>query len=137
MDIKRLHIIIAEDDEDDGELLYESFSKHSSFELISWVKNGKALLESLRGYSPGKLPDLILTDINMPIMNGMEAAEEIFKDKELCNIPMFVYSSANNPIYDAKCKELGCVAFLLKPFNLAEYDEIPYKLVYLLKTRIS
>src|SRR4051812_20529162 len=135
-DMKQLYIVIAEDDEDDGEILTESFTKHDSFKRVDWVKNGKALLELLENNPAGKNPDLILTDINMPIMNGIEAAEEIFKNPALCNIPIFVYSSASNPVYEAKCKELGCVAFLLKPFNLAGYDEIPYKLVYLLKSKV-
>lgn len=135
MDLTRLHIIIAEDDEDDGELLCESFNKHASFKTVSWVKNGRSLLETLRSNNYGTIPDLVLTDINMPIMNGIEAAEEIFKDPQLCTIPLFVYSSAINPIYAAKCKELGCVAFLIKPYNLADYDEIPYKLVYQLNQK--
>jgi CheY-like chemotaxis protein len=134
-DLRQLYIVIAEDDEDDGELLCESFTRHTSFKKVDWVNNGKALLELLEK-NEDRNPDLILTDINMPIMSGLEAAEEIFKNPRFCSIPIFVYSSANNPTYEAKCKELGCVAFLLKPFNLADYDEIPYKLVYLLKSKI-
>lgn len=133
--VNQLYIIIAEDDHDDGELMCEYFEKNESFKNLKWVKNGKELLDNL--HSDQIKPDLILTDINMPIMNGIEAVEEIFNNPALCGIPVFVFSSANNPIYEAKCKQLGCIAFLLKPFDLSGYEELPYKLIYLLKTKFA
>ena len=109
-ELKDLHIVIAEDDPDDGEFVQSSFSKHSSFTSIDWVKNGKELLEFLND-PKNKRPDVILTDINMPIVNGIEALEAIFQDRELSEIPCFVYSSTVNPVYEVKCKELGFGVF--------------------------
>jgi len=45
---------------------------------------------------------VVLTDINMPVINGIEALEQIFLDVQLCTIPVFVYSSTINPAYEAK-----------------------------------
>jgi CheY-like chemotaxis protein len=130
---ENLHIVIAEDDPDDGEIVTESFSKHPAFSKIDWVKNGRELLEYLKACGTLK-PDVILTDINMPILNGIEALQEIHKDQQLWTIPVFVYSSAINPIYEVKCKELGTKAFLIKPFNLDGFDDIPKQIVATLKT---
>jgi CheY-like chemotaxis protein len=130
-----LHIVLAEDDEDDGEIVINSFNAHPSFTKITWVKNGQELLDLLN--SPENKPDLILTDINMPKVNGIEALEKIFNDSTLCNIPVFVYSSTVNPTYEKKCKELGSLAFLIKPYRLAEFNEIPYQLVYILNSKQS
>lgn len=127
-----LHILIAEDDPDDGEFIKNSFSKHTSFIKIDWVKNGKELLNFLMN-SHSKKPDIILTDINMPIINGIEALELIFQNPELSHIPCFVYSSTVNPMYEAQCKDLGVRSFLMKPFSLSGYDEIPYEILYNLK----
>jgi len=129
-ELKDLHIVIAEDDLDDGEFITDSFAKHSSFTKIDWVKNGKELLNFLTTNSCK--PDIILTDLNMPIINGIEALEIIFQDPNLCDIPGFVYSSTVNPIYQVKCKELGVKAFLIKPFSLTDFDDIPYQILYLL-----
>ncbi|PBQ30258.1 response regulator [Sphingobacteriaceae bacterium] len=129
-EFKKLHIIIAEDDLDDGEFIQKSFSKHPSFARIDWVKNGRELLHFLKTTSPP--PDIILTDINMPILNGIEALEHIFKDRALSDIPSFVCSSTVNPMYELKCKELGIKSFLIKPFSLSDYDDIPYQILYVL-----
>jgi CheY-like chemotaxis protein len=130
-ELKDLHIVIAEDDPDDGEILCNSFSNHPSIAKVDWFKNGKALLDFLN--SADKKPDIILTDINMPIVNGIEALEEIFHNSQLSSIPVFVYSSTMNPVYKAKCTELGALGYLIKPFNLSEFDEIPYQIIYFLK----
>ncbi|HEX8517003.1 MAG TPA: response regulator [Bacteroidia bacterium] len=126
-----LNILFAEDDEDDGLILYDSFRQHPSFSNVTWVKNGKELLNALNNPHSEK-PDVLLTDINMPLINGIEALEEIFKNKTLNKIPAFVYTSTNNPNYEKKCKELGVKAFLVKPFNLFEMTELPYQILYML-----
>jgi len=125
--LKNLHIIIAEDDIDDGEIIEQSFAKHPAFLKISLVKNGKELLEFLK--NGNDRPDVILTDINMPIINGLEALMEISNDMELNKISTFAYSTSINPIYESKCIQYGVKAFLIKPFVLEEFDEIPHKII--------
>lgn len=125
---KHLHIVIAEDDPDDGEIIVESFSKHEAFSKVDWVKNGRELLDFLER-SKALKPDVILTDINMPVLNGMEAVQEIRRNQRLHSIPVFVYSSTINPIYETKCRELGTKAFLVKPFNLDDFNEIPRQII--------
>lgn len=121
-----LHIIIAEDDMDDSEIIEQSFSRHPAFTKISLVKNGKELLKFLK--EEYEKPDVILTDINMPIINGLEALFEISNDSELRNITTFAYSTSINPIYQAKCIQYGVKEFIIKPFVLEEFDEIPHKI---------
>lgn len=125
---ENLHIIIAEDDFDDGEIIVECFSRHEAFSKVEWVKNGRELLNVL-DYAGNMKPDVILTDINMPIMNGIEALQEICQNQQLRNIPVFVYSSTINPIYELKCKELGTKGFLVKPFRLDDFNEIPRQII--------
>ncbi len=121
-----LHIIIAEDDMDDYEIIEKSFFKHPGFTKISLVKNGKELLEFLRNEQVK--PDVILTDINMPIVNGMEALSEISKDNKLNKISVFAYSTSINPIYRAKCLRFGIKDFIIKPSVVEEFDDIPHRI---------
>ena len=124
---KQLHIIIEEDDIDDAETILQSFEKNADFTRVDVVLNGQELLDYLE--SEESKPDVILTDINMPIVNGIEALEAISKSAEHNKIPLFIYSTTVNPAYEEQCKKMGSRAFLIKPFTLKEFDEIPFKIV--------
>ncbi|WP_290838576.1 response regulator [Flavobacterium sp.] len=123
-----MHILIAEDDEDDREVMQTCFEKHNGFKKVDLVSNGQELLDFLRD-GLNAFPDIILTDINMPIMDGITALQEIFKDSELRKIPRFVYSTSTNPTYQAICIELEICAFIIKPFSFAGFDRIPDQII--------
>jgi CheY-like chemotaxis protein len=127
----KLRIVIAEDDTDDGEIMVECFEKHVSFGTIDWVKNGMELLTFLK--ESKEKPDIILTDINMPILSGIDVLEQICDDQVLNKIPAFVYSSTLNPIYETKCMRLGTKGFLIKPMSLRGFEDIPAKILSLLE----
>ncbi|BDU26074.1 MULTISPECIES: response regulator [unclassified Flavobacterium] len=119
-----LHIIIAEDDIDDADVITETFTKNPHFSKVSLVANGEELLNYLKNTS-NESPDVILTDINMPIIDGIEALQEILNTNELKNIPCFVYSTSINPSYKEKCDDLGVKAYLIKPYSFEAFAEIP------------
>jgi len=131
-ELKNLYIIIAEDDTDDAETILETFKAHPAFAKIEIVNNGKELLDSLHQNS--EKPDVILTDINMPLVDGMEALFQINAHESLRKIPAFVYSTAINPVYEAQCKVLGTKGFLIKPYDLKEFNKIPEKILQILET---
>ena len=66
----QLHIIIAEDDNDDADVIFETFSQNPNFAKVSLVPNGEELLNYLKD-TANENPDVILTDINMPIVDGI------------------------------------------------------------------
>ncbi len=134
--LKDLYILIAEDDEDDAETIKETFEKHESFYKVVLVKNGEELIRFLNK-NKSQLPDVILTDFNMPFKNGYEALLDISKDPELCSIPVFIYSTTINPTYVDQCKAIGARDFLTKPFNLNHFNSIPEKItgVLLISTK--
>lgn len=129
--LKDLHILIAEDDEDDAETVKEAFEKHFSFYKVDMVKNGEELLRFLHE-NKSKLPDVILSDFNMPLKNGYEALLEISRDDELGSIPVFIYSTTLNPSYVEQCKAIGAKDFFVKPYNLNHFNLIPEKITTLL-----
>ncbi|MFH6995448.1 response regulator [Flavobacterium sp. FlaQc-48] len=119
-----LHIIIAEDDLDDADIICESFNKNPDFVKVSLVPNGEELLNYLKDNS-NETPDVILTDINMPILDGIEALNEILNNNDLKTIPCFVYSTSINPVYKEKCDLLGVKGYLIKPYSIEDFDKIP------------
>ncbi|MES2681571.1 MAG: response regulator [Bacteroidota bacterium] len=135
MQLTKLHILIAEDDNDDADLINFSFGKCSYFDRIDIVQNGVELMDFLNE-NRLNLPHIILTDLNMPKKNGYESLLEIAADKDFSKIPVFVYSTTINPSYALKCKELGARDFIIKPFNLEAIENMPFRLVEYLVTTV-
>jgi len=128
-----LHIIIAEDDLDDAELMFETFTNNPNFGKVSLVTNGEELLNYLKNTS-NENPDVILTDINMPILDGIEALQEILNTNDLKNIPCFVYSTSINPSYKEKFDIMGVRGYLIKPYSFDAFAEIPKKIISIITT---
>ena len=74
------------------------------------AKNGIEGLEKMREIRP----DLILLDIIMPKMGGLEVMEEIQKDEELKNIPVIIISNSGQPVEIERIKKLGAKDWLVK-----------------------
>ena len=55
-------------------------------------------------------------------------------DNDFRKIPVYIYSSSVNPDYIQKCKQNGAADFLLKPFSLAEFDQIPDRILKSMET---
>jgi CheY-like chemotaxis protein len=127
--LKNLTIIIAEDDYDDAELIRNSFEKHPAFAKVMVVYNGQELIDLLK---QPLIPDLVLTDINMPIVNGIDALIQISGFEEMKKIPAFVYSTTINTGDEARCKAIGVRGFIIKPSSIAEFEMIPEKILELL-----
>ena len=73
-----------------------------------------------------KTPDLVLLDVNMPMVDGIKTLQHI-KDTTP-NIPVVMLSAVNNSAMVARCKELGCSDYLPKPFRMEEIKGITAKL---------
>ena len=108
--IKKLKILIAEDDEPSALLTTEIFQKYC--DVVLYATNGAEAVEVFR-----KNPDidLVLMDINMPVMNGREATKRI---RQINNEVIVIAQSAH--VFESdreKAIEAGCNAFLLKPLD--------------------
>jgi two-component system, cell cycle response regulator len=66
------------------------------------------------------LPDIILLDINMPVMDGFEACARLKEDKRTCDIPVIFISALDNIEDKAKAFRVGGVDYILKPFECEE-----------------
>ncbi len=89
------------------------------FDVIT-ADSGEAALKQLHS----KKPDLILSDVRMPVMNGFDLFEKVRSDSKLKKVPFVFMSSLDD--YDAKrvAKELGADAYVTKPFDANEAKTI-------------
>ena len=118
--LKNLSILYVEDNSSiQDEIIY--FLKHKVAKLFI-ASNGEEGLAIFKE----KKPNLIITDISMPLLNGIEMSKRIrFIDKE---IPIIVVSAYNNSDYLTDAIDIGIANFLMKPLNLFKLVEILKKL---------
>lgn len=90
---------------------------HDRFEVVGEASNGKELLELLERITP----DVVLLDISMPVMNGIEAAEEMIK--RYGEVKIVTLSMYGEEDYYFKMVSLGVKAFLLKNSDIEEVQE--------------
>jgi len=122
MALKNLTILLVEDELDSSnELLY---TLKPLFKKVIVATNGLEGKELFFQY----LPDLILTDIRMPILDGLTMIEEIHKD--FPNIPVIILTAYNEIPYLFKSMELKIDDYILKPVNLQDLIEALKKAAY-------
>ncbi len=113
--------ILLVDDQPDDLFLTMRALKLASFSKVTVMHNGQEALAFLRNSSGGEndsreaLPDLVIVDINMPVMNGVEMIKEMRKDPELSHVRVIVLSSSTNPRDKEQCLAMGVTGYLTKP----------------------
>jgi two-component system, cell cycle response regulator DivK len=104
-------ILIVEDQVDNRQILRDLLSSNG-FELIE-VDDGEEGIKAANEYRP----DLILMDIQLPILDGYEATRRIKSNPDLKAIPIIVVTSYALSGDDTKAREAGCDAYVAKPFS--------------------
>jgi two-component system response regulator len=129
-------ILFVEDDIDDVELARLGFSR-AGLELGSVARDGQEALDALgAAYAEGKaLPDLVLTDLKMPRVDGLELLRRLKQDHRLKDIPVAVLSSSGDAADRAEALRLGASLYLLKPPSLQGYATLADMLRALLQAR--
>ena len=88
---------------------------------LSEVKNGEEAIEFLKDKS--KLPDIILLDLNMPKINGIEFLKILKSDEDLKHIPTIVLTTSSNENDLIKCYKTGMSGYVLKPLKYEDYTK--------------
>jgi two-component system, response regulator len=130
-DAKRTVVIIAEDDPDDRLLIKDAIREASLQPLeVFFVQDGAEMLDFLhhRGQfadaSKAPHPELVLLDLNMPKVSGMEVLEHIKTDPALRTIPVVVLTTSHAPEHISRSYELGGNGFITKPDSYHELVEL-------------
>lgn len=120
--MKKIKLIIVENDLDEQEFMEEGFKDSGLFDLIAMLRNGDELFSYLSAH-PNQLPDIILSDLNMPGKNGYDIIQGIRENKAYAHIPVVITSTSNSREFINKSLGLGAALFLLKPDTFNEYKE--------------
>lgn len=123
-----LNILLVEDDELDVMNLRRAFKKNNILNPLYVAGNGVEALEMLRGQD-GQAPEyprdrrIILLDLNMPKMNGIEFLRELRDDPALRPIPVIVLTTSDEEGDKVDAYQLNVAGYLLKPVTLGSFIE--------------
>lgn len=118
--LKKLKLLFVEDEAELLNILCSTLEKLNANFILA--KNGEEALKVLEEH---KDIDIIITDINMPVMNGLELIKTV---KETRNTPFIITSAHTEKEYIDKAKELGVDHYLLKPFDFIKFLDLIYKI---------
>ena len=115
--LKKLKLLFVEDEEDLITIIDDTLTKLQSNFLTA--RNGQEALAVLE-----KNPDIdaVITDINMPLMNGIELIEHM--NSKNFSMPIIVMSAHTEAEYLEKAKQLGVKKYLLKPFDFIKFIDL-------------
>jgi len=122
--MKPVHILLVEDNEGDIQLTFEAFEESKIKTQISVVRNGKEALDFVfknGTFVNAPRPDLILLDINLPILNGHEVLQTIKKDVTLRKIPIIMLTTSSNQSDINKAYEYHANSYVTKPLDMQEF----------------
>ena len=120
-------ILLVEDDHEYWEIARRAFGRAGIAESLHIVNSGEEALRFLRGGSsmdasgaPTR-PRVVLMDLNMPGMGGIETVRAMKQDSDLRPIPVVVFSASTRPSDVRQCYDAGANSFVEKPVDFAEY----------------
>jgi len=123
-----LHILLADDDENDRQLFKEAFEELNIKTIVRTVNNGIQLMQWLNRKNI-RLPDLLFLDLNMPRKNGLECLKDIKSNKKLKDISISIYSTSDNEIDIEETFLNGANAYITKPNNFNKLKQVLEKAV--------
>ena len=115
--MKKATILLVEDDELDVISVERSLKKLESEYILYTAYNGIEALKILRDPEVPLTPDVILLDINMPRMNGIEFLKVVREDKKLKDLKVFIMTTSSEEMDRSEAEKLGIAGYIIKPLN--------------------
>jgi len=122
--MKEIQILLVEDNEGDILLTLEAFKELKVKNSVAVVKDGAEAIDFLKRkgqYSESQPPHLILLDINMPRLNGIEVLDFIKRDETLRKIPVVMLTTSSSESDIAECYEKSANCFITKPLDFGRF----------------
>lgn len=125
---KELTILIAEDDDGHADLIMTGLKESGICNHMIRFIDGKQAWDFVSGRGENTVLDknqsyLLLLDINMPKMDGVEVLGRIKSDDELKNLPVMMLTTTDDPREVEKCYSLGCNIYITKPVDFSKFAE--------------
>jgi CheY-like chemotaxis protein len=123
MNIQPFQILLAEDDDGHASLVERNLKRSGIVNELLRAHDGQEVLDYVRRRKlvngPRDIPLLLLLDINMPFVDGIEVLRQIKADELTAKMPVIMLTTTDDPREIQRCYELGCSVYITKP---VEYD---------------
>ncbi|HEV2390732.1 MAG TPA: response regulator [Verrucomicrobiae bacterium] len=121
-------ILIAEDDAGHARLIEKNLTRGGLHNKIERFANGQAVLDFLFRRGAGShrahdTPYLLLLDIRMPQVDGVEVLRQIKENPELRKIPVIMLTTTDDPREVERCHAIGCASYIVKPVDYDKFAE--------------
>ncbi len=125
-----VEILLVEDSPEDAELTIRVLKAQNLANKLVWVKNGAAALDfifcrgSYAGRSLAEIPRLVLLDLSLPKVNGLEVLRQLKADPQTRKIPVVVLSSSTQDKDILRTYDLGVNSYVSKPVHFEEFATV-------------
>jgi CheY-like chemotaxis protein len=121
-------ILIADDDDGHARLIEKNLARAGLHNSIRRFNNGQTVLDYLFRKGSGETrvqetPYLLLLDIRMPQVDGVEVLRQIKQDPELRRIPVIMLTTTDDPREVERCHAIGCASYIVKPVDYEKFAE--------------
>ncbi|MFT3676110.1 MAG: response regulator [Chitinophagaceae bacterium] len=130
MNPNSVEVLLVEDNVADAELTIRELRKHNMANHLVHVKNGEEALEFI--FARGKYastrevqytPKMVLLDIQMPKVNGIEVLQQIKDDPRTRSLPVVILTSSKENPDIQRCYDLGANSYIVKPVNFESFAQ--------------
>jgi two-component system response regulator len=131
---EEVEILLVEDNSKDAEMTQRALRKNNLGNKLHWVKDGAEALDyafcrgEYSGRSAGRPPRLILLDIKMPKVDGIEVLRQLKADEKMRSVPVVVMTSSNEERDVVDSYRLGVNSYIVKPIEFSVFLEVVAKI---------
>lgn len=123
-----ISIVLAEDDDGHATLIQRNLERNGVLNNVFRVMDGQEALDFIRGKGsyadrPRRGNFLLLLDINMPRLDGVEVLRQLKADPRTNTIPVIMLTTTDDPREIERCYQLGCSVYVAKPVEYASFIE--------------
>jgi two-component system, response regulator len=128
-DYDGVEILLVEDNRQDAEMAMRALTKGNFLNKVCWVQDGVEALEFLRctgiyeSRDPSQMPKLMLLDLKMPRLDGLDVLREVKANERTRAIPVVVMTSSNQERDVTESYRLGVNGYVAKPMQFTEFVE--------------
>lgn len=114
-------ILLVEDNADDEQLTLRAMRQSDIPNIIRVARDGAEALDKLFGDEAGKLPDLVLLDLKLPKVNGLEVLQRIRSNEKTKTLPVVILTSSDEERDIVESYNLGANSYIRKPVDFDQF----------------
>lgn len=133
MTTENVEVLLIEDDPNDVELTLHTFKKHHLANRIHVVRDGAEAIDFLfcrgayKNRDPKQAPKVILLDIKLPKVDGLEVLRRIRADKRMRLLPVVIMTSSREERDIIESYKLGINSYIVKPLEFGQFSEVVHQ----------